>query len=126
MQTNILGASNVLDAAVDAGALRWRVIVLSTDKAVYPINAMGMSKASSMEKITGVAKSRTCVSPWTIQEVSLCDTLRYGQCYGVAWIGRLRYSCHRSRSVRPLTVTDPADDALSDVARSVRGACAFV
>lgn len=47
VKTNILGASNVLDAAQEAGA---KVICLSTDKAVYPINAMGMSKAL-MEKV---------------------------------------------------------------------------
>ena len=54
VKTNVLGANNVLNAAIDAEVKR--VVVLSTDKAVYPINAMGMSKAL-MEK-TMVAKSR--------------------------------------------------------------------
>lgn len=48
VKTNVLGAGNVLDAALDSGVRR--VVVLSTDKAVYPINAMGMSKAL-MEKV---------------------------------------------------------------------------
>ena len=54
VKTNVLGADNVLTAAIDEGVKR--VVVLSTDKAVYPINAMGMSKAM-MEKDM-VAKSR--------------------------------------------------------------------
>lgn len=54
VKTNILGTENVLDAAIDSGVSR--VVVLSTDKAVYPINAMGISKAM-MEKVA-VAKSR--------------------------------------------------------------------
>ena len=54
VRTNALGAENVLNAAIAAGVKR--VIVLSTDKAVYPINAMGISKAM-MEKLA-VAKSR--------------------------------------------------------------------
>lgn len=54
VRTNVIGAENVLDCAIDEGVKN--VVVLSTDKAVYPINAMGMSKALS-EKIM-VAKSR--------------------------------------------------------------------
>ena len=54
LRTNALGTENVLNAAIAAGVER--VIVLSTDKAVYPINAMGISKAM-MEKVA-VAKSR--------------------------------------------------------------------
>ena len=54
LRTNALGAENVLNAALDAGVKN--VIVLSTDKAVYPINAMGISKAL-MEKLM-VAKAR--------------------------------------------------------------------
>ena len=54
IKTNALGTENVLEAAVNCGVTR--VIVLSTDKAVYPINAMGISKAM-MEKVA-VAKSR--------------------------------------------------------------------
>ena len=54
VQTNIIGTENVLNAAIDAGVKK--IIVLSTDKAVYPINAMGVSKAM-MERVA-VAKSR--------------------------------------------------------------------
>lgn len=69
VRTNVLGADNVLRAAIERDVKR--VVVLSTDKAVYPINAMGMSKAL-MEKVT-IAKSRVCDSNKTI----LCAT-RYG------------------------------------------------
>lgn len=68
LRTNALGTENVLSAAIAAGVSR--VIVLSTDKAVYPINAMGISKAM-MEKLA-VAKSRVA-SPGT----TICVT-RYG------------------------------------------------
>ena len=54
VRTNVLGTENVLEAAIAAGVKR--VVCLSTDKAVYPINAMGISKAM-MEKVM-VAKSR--------------------------------------------------------------------
>ena len=67
VKTNVLGANNVMEAAIDNGVKR--VVVLSTDKAVYPINAMGMSKAM-MEK-TMVAKSRNS------KDTVLCGT-RYG------------------------------------------------
>lgn len=69
VRTNILGAENVLNAAI-ANHVK-KVIVLSTDKAVYPINAMGLSKAM-MEKLM-VAKSRTT----DITRTVLCAT-RYG------------------------------------------------
>jgi UDP-glucose 4-epimerase len=69
VRTNVLGADNVLRAAIEREIKR--VVVLSTDKAVYPINAMGMSKAL-MEKVT-IAKSRVCDPNKTI----LCAT-RYG------------------------------------------------
>jgi UDP-N-acetylglucosamine 4,6-dehydratase/5-epimerase len=69
VRTNILGAENVMNAAVDKKVKM--VIVLSTDKAVYPINAMGISKAM-MEKIM-VAKSRLTSNGGTI----MCGT-RYG------------------------------------------------
>ncbi len=69
VRTNILGAENVLNAAI-ANKVR-KVVVLSTDKAVYPINAMGLSKAM-MEKLA-VAKSRTQAEGETV----LCAT-RYG------------------------------------------------
>jgi UDP-N-acetylglucosamine 4,6-dehydratase len=97
VQTNILGASNVLDAAVDAGVRR--VIVLSTDKAVYPINAMGMSKAL-MEKIT-VAKSR---------HVSGDDTLLCATRYGNVMASRgsvIPLFVSQIKLGKPLTVTDP-------------------
>jgi UDP-glucose 4-epimerase len=73
VQTNILGAENVLRAAL-AHEVK-KCVVLSTDKAVYPINAMGISKAM-MEKLM-VAKSRLCDSKKTI----LCAT-RYGNVMG--------------------------------------------
>ena len=69
VKTNVLGTENVLTAAIEAGVKK--VICLSTDKAAYPVNAMGTSKAM-MEKVI-VAKSRT-VDP---QKTSICCT-RYG------------------------------------------------
>ncbi|MXP15148.1 NAD-dependent epimerase/dehydratase family protein [Altererythrobacter confluentis] len=69
VRTNILGAENVMRAAIAAGVDR--CVVLSTDKAVYPINAMGMSKAM-MEKVM-VSSSRIC----GIKDSVLCAT-RYG------------------------------------------------
>ncbi len=69
VKTNVFGTDNVLTAAIDAGVSR--VICLSTDKAAYPINAMGTSKAM-MEKVV-VAKSRT-VSP----EKTMISCTRYG------------------------------------------------
>ncbi len=67
VKTNVIGANNVLEAAINNDVKK--VVVLSTDKAVYPINAMGMSKAM-MEK-TMVAKSRTS------SNTVMCGT-RYG------------------------------------------------
>jgi UDP-glucose 4-epimerase len=69
VKTNVLGADNVLEAAI-ANAVS-RVVCLSTDKAVYPINAMGISKAM-MERVM-VAKARTALSTGT----TICGT-RYG------------------------------------------------
>ena len=69
VKTNVLGTDNVLTAAIEAGVKK--IICLSTDKAAYPVNAMGTSKAM-MEKVV-VAKSRT-VSP---EKTSICCT-RYG------------------------------------------------
>lgn len=69
VKTNVLGTENVLTAAIEAGVKK--VICLSTDKAAYPVNAMGTSKAM-MEKVI-VAKSRT-VSP---EKTAICCT-RYG------------------------------------------------
>jgi len=69
VKTNVLGTDNVLTAAIEAGVKK--VICLSTDKAAYPINAMGISKAM-MEKVF-VAKSKTVDSSRTL----ICGT-RYG------------------------------------------------
>lgn len=70
VKTNILGTENLLQAALDAKVKK--CVILSTDKAVYPINAMGMSKAL-MEKVM-IAKSRQLTSP---EDTLLCGT-RYG------------------------------------------------
>jgi UDP-N-acetylglucosamine 4,6-dehydratase len=67
VKTNILGTENVLEAAIDCGVNR--VIVLSTDKAVYPINAMGISKAM-MEKVA-IQKSR-------LTNKTIINITRYG------------------------------------------------
>jgi UDP-N-acetylglucosamine 4,6-dehydratase len=67
VKTNILGTENVLEAAINSGVKR--VVVLSTDKAVYPINAMGISKAM-MEKVA-VAKSRS-------SNETIINVTRYG------------------------------------------------
>ena len=69
VKTNIIGTDNVLTAAIECGVKK--VICLSTDKAAYPINAMGISKAM-MEKVF-IAKSRT-ISP---DRTLICGT-RYG------------------------------------------------
>ena len=69
VRTNVLGTDNVLTAAIDEGV--GKVICLSTDKAAYPVNAMGTSKAM-MEKVV-VAKSRTVDADQT----TICCT-RYG------------------------------------------------
>jgi UDP-glucose 4-epimerase len=97
VQTNALGTENVLNAAIAAGVKR--VIVLSTDKAVYPINAMGISKAM-MEKLA-VAKSRVAGTRSTI-----CCT-RYGNV--MASRGSVvPLFIRQIQSAKPLTVTDPA------------------
>lgn len=97
VRTNVLGAENVMNAAVDCGVSR--VVVLSTDKAVYPINAMGISKAM-MEKLM-VAKSRMRQSGETV----LCAT-RYGNV--MASRGSvIPLFVSQLQSGNPLTVTDP-------------------
>lgn len=98
VKTNVLGTENVLQAAIDAGVKK--VICLSTDKAAYPVNAMGTSKAM-MEKVI-VAKSRT-VSP---DKTSICCT-RYGNvlCSRGSVIP-LFISQLKER--KPLTVTEPS------------------
>jgi len=97
IRTNVIGCENVLDSAI-ANKVK-RVIVLSTDKAVYPINAMGLSKAMS-EKIM-VAKSRTLVNGNTI----LCGT-RYGNV--MASRGSvIPLFVDQIKASQPITVTDP-------------------
>ena len=97
IRTNVLGASNVVNAAVASGVER--MIVLSTDKAVYPINAMGLSKAM-MEKVA-IAKSRMLTSGDTI----LCAT-RYGNV--MASRGSvIPLFVQQIKDGRDLTVTDP-------------------
>ena len=97
VKTNVLGTENVLTAAIEAGVKK--VICLSTDKAAYPVNAMGTSKAM-MEKVI-VAKSRT-VSP---DKTSICCT-RYGNvmCSRGSviplWIEQIKQG-------NPITVTEP-------------------
>jgi UDP-N-acetylglucosamine 4,6-dehydratase/5-epimerase len=97
VDTNVLGTGNTLDAAI-ANQVR-RVVVLSTDKAVYPINAMGMSKAL-MEKVT-VAKSRN-IDP----DVSRLCATRYGNV--MASRGSvIPLFINQINAGQPITVTDP-------------------
>ena len=97
VKTNVLGTENVLNAAVACGVEK--VICLSTDKAVYPINAMGISKAL-MEKLM-VAKSRF-TDP---QKTTLCCT-RYGNV--MASRGSvIPLFIKLIKEGKPLTVTDP-------------------
>ena len=97
VRTNILGADNVLTAAIATRVKR--IVVLSTDKAVYPINAMGMSKAM-MEKIA-VAKSRSQAPDATV----ICST-RYGNV--MASRGSvIPLFVQQLKSGQPLTITDP-------------------
>lgn len=97
VRTNVLGTQNILDAATTAGVTR--VVVLSTDKAVYPINAMGISKAMA-EKLM-IAKSRT----QGISEATLCAT-RYGNV--MASRGSvIPLFVSQIKTNKPLTITDP-------------------
>jgi len=97
VRTNVLGAENVLNAAVASGVKR--VVVLSTDKAVYPVNAMGISKAM-MEKLM-VAKARLLGDSDTV----LCAT-RYGNV--MASRGSvIPLFIQLIKEGKPLTVTDP-------------------
>ncbi len=96
VKTNVIGTDNVLDAAIDAGVKS--VICLSTDKAAYPINAMGISKA--LEEKVAVAKSRNSLG------TKICCT-RYGNvmCSRGSviplWIDQIR-------SGNPITITEPS------------------
>lgn len=98
VKTNVLGTENVLTAAIEAGVKD--VICLSTDKAAYPVNAMGTSKAM-MEKVV-VAKSRT-ISP---EKTKICCT-RYGNvlCSRGSviplWIEQIKQG-------HPITITEPS------------------
>jgi UDP-N-acetylglucosamine 4,6-dehydratase len=98
VKTNIIGTDNVLSVSIDEGVKA--VICLSTDKAAYPINAMGTSKAM-MEKVI-VAKSRT-ISP---ERTKICCT-RYGNvmCSRGSviplWIDQIRQGV-------PITITEPS------------------
>ncbi|OCZ49432.1 polysaccharide biosynthesis protein [Dehalobacter sp. TeCB1] len=97
VRTNVFGTENVLNAAIAYGVKK--VICLSTDKAVYPINAMGISKAM-MEKVM-IAKSRTVNSENTI----ICGT-RYGNV--MASRGSvIPLFIQQIKTGMPLTVTDP-------------------
>lgn len=95
VKTNVLGTENVLEAAINSGVQR--VICLSTDKAVYPINAMGISKAM-MEKVA-VAKSRNS------NRTVICAT-RYGNV--MASRGSvIPLFADQIRSGMPISITDP-------------------
>lgn len=96
IRTNVIGTDNVLSAAIDAGVQS--VICLSTDKAAYPINAMGLSKA--MEEKIAIAKSRTS------KHTRICCT-RYGNvmCSRGSviplWIDQIKNG-------NPITITEPS------------------
>ena len=97
VKTNILGTENVLEAAINHRVKR--VVVLSTDKAAYPINAMGMSKAL-MEKVA-VAKGR---------EVKNNDTIICRTRYGNVMASRgsvIPLFCEQIKQGLPLTITNP-------------------
>lgn len=96
VKTNILGTENVLEAAINVGVKK--VVCLSTDKAVYPINAMGISKAM-MEKVV-VAKSRTT------EQTVICAT-RYGNV--MASRGSvIPLFVEQIRLGIPISITDPS------------------
>ena len=98
VRTNVLGTENVLKAGVVSGVER--IVCLSTDKAVYPINAMGISKAM-MEKVM-VATSRNLEGTGTV----ICGT-RYGNVMGSRG-SVIPLFVDQVLSGRPITVTDPA------------------
>lgn len=97
VKTNVIGTDNVLEAAINHNVKK--VIVLSTDKAAYPINAMGMSKAM-MEKVA-IAKGRNLRPDQTI----ICRT-RYGNV--MASRGSvIPLFCDQIKEGKPLTITNP-------------------
>lgn len=98
VKTNVNGTENVLNSAINHGVKN--VVVLSTDKAVYPINAMGISKAM-MEKVM-VAKSRT---------VTAAECTMSGTRYGNVMASRgsvIPLFIDQIKAGKPLTITDPA------------------
>lgn len=119
--TNAIGTENVMNAALAAGVQR--VVVLSTDKAAYPINAMGISKAM-LEKLA-VAKARVAAA----RDCVICIT-RYGNV--MASRGSvIPLFVEQIKTGRPLTVTDPhmtrfmmsIDDAVDLVLYAFQNAC---
>jgi UDP-N-acetylglucosamine 4,6-dehydratase len=98
VRTNVIGTENVLDSAVEHGVKN--VVVLSTDKAAYPINAMGISKAM-MEKVA-IAKARSLENDAT---TTICCT-RYGNVMASRgsviplWVDQIKAG-------KPITITDP-------------------
>lgn len=95
VKTNVLGSCNVLDAAIEAGVKK--VIVLSTDKAAYPINAMGISKAM-MERVA------------TAKGLEQSDTIICRTRYGNVMASRgsaIPLFCNQVDSGEPITITDP-------------------
>ena len=98
VQTNIIGSSNVIDASIENKVKK--LVMLSTDKAVYPINAMGMTKAI-MEKLM-ISKSRNLPNDGNI---TLCAT-RYGNV--MASRGSvIPLFIKQCKENKPITVTDP-------------------
>lgn len=97
VKTNVIGTENVLNASIEYGVKK--VICLSTDKAAYPINAMGISKAM-MEKVF-VAKAKTVSSEKTL----ICGT-RYGNVMGSRG-SVIPLFVDQIKAGKPLTVTDP-------------------
>jgi len=98
VRTNVMGTENVLEAAIANGVKR--VVCLSTDKAVYPINAMGISKAM-MEKVM-VAASRN---------LEHCDTVICGTRYGNVMASRgsvIPLFVEQVQAGKPISITDPA------------------
>ena len=96
VKTNILGTENVLEAAIDCAVNR--VIVLSTDKAVYPINAMGISKAM-MEKIA-LQKSR-------LTNKTIINITRYGNVMATRG-SVIPLFIEQILKKKPITITDPS------------------
>ena len=95
VKTNILGTENVLEASINCGVSR--VVVLSTDKAVYPINAMGISKAM-MEKVA-VAKSRSSTD-------TVINITRYGNVMSSRG-SVIPLFVDQILADQPITITDP-------------------